>query len=289
MENSQLTTHNSTPDLLCIGFLCHDLYQGGNILGGTASYSSLMASHLGLKTAILTSVGNDFEFHDIFRSQGISICNKPAAKTTVFENIYNGEQRTQYIHDRSETLRPNDVPAFWKEVPIVKFCLIADEVDYSLLQYFPTALVAATIQGWLRQWDEKGKIRPKAMDWEKLQYVDIVFMSVDDIKGFENALPRIIDLVEIVVVTNGRHGAIVYANQEENHFPAYPIQEVDATGAGDIFAASFLFKYQETRDIAQAAAFAHAAASFIVETPGIQIPTKERIEERFSAYRSVVE
>ncbi|MCW5922029.1 MAG: hypothetical protein KIS77_06800 [Saprospiraceae bacterium] len=48
-------------NFLSIGHTCHDRLDARNILGGTASYSSLVAQkQLGLKTSILTSVGNAF-------------------------------------------------------------------------------------------------------------------------------------------------------------------------------------------------------------------------------------
>jgi len=274
------------PDLLCIGFSCHDLHKGKNILGGTASYSSIMASHLGVKTALLTSVGKDFEFLDVFKKRGIQVCNIPAEKTTVFENIYQDGQRIQYIYNRSTVLFPKDLPANWKNVPIVKFCLIADEVDFSFLQLFPKTLKAATIQGWLRQWDENGKISPKEIDWEILKFMDIVFLSEDDILGYESALPKIVEYVEILVMTKGKNGALVFHQGKEIAFPAFPVKEVDPTGAGDIFASSFLIKYQETNNITQATAFAHAAASFIVEDYGIKIPDVEAIQKRYESYLS---
>lgn len=123
----------STPEFLCIGFFCHDLHEGEYILGGTASYASLMASQLGKRTAVLTSVGNDFKYFEIFKKNGIEVLNKPAKKTTVFNNIYKNGNRIQYIYDPAEKLDLNDLPEYWKQIPIVKFCLIADEVDFSLL------------------------------------------------------------------------------------------------------------------------------------------------------------
>ncbi len=278
--------HSDVPDLLCIGFLCHDLYEGKYLLGGTASYSGIMASHLGMRTAILTSVGSDFGFHNIFAAAGIEIVNKAATRTTVFENIYKNGNRTQYIHHRAETLYPEDLPVHWASVPIVKFCLIADEADFSFLQYFPNALVAATIQGWLRQWNEKGRISPKEMDWKQLRFVDIVFMSEDDIAGFESAIPQIAGLVKILVMTKGGAGAEVYYEGKRFEFPAFQTNEVDPTGAGDIFAVSFLVKYRESESIADAIAFAHAAASLIVEDYGIKIPDLKTINERYRIYRS---
>lgn len=275
----------TSPDLLCIGFFCHDLHKKGHILGGTASYSSLMCSHLGQKTSVLTSVGSDFKYFDIFEKNGIQIYNKQAPKTTVFQNQYDDNgKRTQYIHHRSETLYYEDLPEDWKQAHVVKFCLIADEVDISLLNAFPNALIGATIQGWLRQWNDEGKIFPKQMDWEILKTVDIVFMSEEDIEDYESVIPTIVEYVKILVLTKGAEGATIFYNNQRFDFPAFPVNEVDPTGAGDIFAASFLVQYHKTKDIALSAAFAHAAASYIVEDLGINIPSIQKINTRFNEY-----
>ena len=279
------TNVTSIPDLLCIGFFCHDKHEDGFILGGTASYASLMASRLGKQTAVLTSVGTDFLFYDTFEKAGITITNKIATNTTIFHNIYQKGHRTQYIYSRANTLFAVDVPKLWQQTPIVKFCLIADEADVSLLTAFPNALIAATIQGWLRQWNETGKVSPKSMNWEVLKAVDIILLSDADIVGFEDVLPTIINLVKIVVMTKGKDGAMVFCNHQVYHFPAFPVDEVDPTGAGDVFAASFLVQYAESQDIALATSFAHAAASFVVEGVGVQLPSLAAIEQRWAAYR----
>lgn len=278
--------HNTLIDFLCIGHLCHDRYAGGNLLGGTASYVSLIARQLGRKPAILTSVGPDFEFFQVFEHSGIPVCNKAAAETTVFENIYHDGVRTQYLHARADTLKAGDVPAEWCRVPVALCCPIADEVDFSLLQAFPNALlVGATIQGWLRQWDGSHRVFAKTMDWSRLAGADVVILSDADIAGFEAALPQIAETVKVLVMTKGAAGAVVCQDGRRYHFPAFPVKEVDATGAGDVFAAAFLIRYSETRDIALSTAFAHCAASFVVEGVGVRnLPGPDLLLERFGEY-----
>lgn len=282
-----MNNNDSPIDYLCIGHVCHDRHSSQNILGGTAAYVSLVARQLGRKSAVLTSVGSDFEFFPVFAQKDIPLENKPAAETTVFENIYHNGIRTQYLHARAETLYPNDVPAEWSAVPVVQFCPIADEVDFSLLQAFPDALVGATIQGWLRQWDAQHHVSPKAMDWAQLAGVDVVILSDADITGFESALPEMAAAVGILVMTQGASGAVVFQNGQKFHFPAFPVNEVDATGAGDVFAAAFLIQYAETRDIVLATGFAHCAASFVVEGLGVKnLPGLDQIRERFDLYQA---
>ena len=279
-----------TPNFLCVGFFCHDVQETTYILGGTAAYASLIARKLmGTSVAVLTSVGEDFLFYEKFERAGITICNKRAEKTTVFNNVYQDGHRTQYIYERAETLTAADLPTAWRETPIVKMCLIADEVDATLMNSFPNALIAATIQGWLRKWDDSGKIAAKEMDWTLLEKVDIVLMSEVDIAGMEYVLPKIIESVAIVVVTKGAAGAVVYHQNETLFFPVFPVEEVDPTGAGDVFAVSFLVKYATTKSITQAATFAHVAASFVVEGVGVQLPDLEAINKRWKAYQLLLD
>ncbi|MBV6441990.1 MAG: hypothetical protein DYG98_02490 [Haliscomenobacteraceae bacterium CHB4] len=274
-----------TPHYLCIGHCCHDKVGNEVILGGTASYSSLVARQLGLHTGILTSVGDDFNFFQVFEDQGIRLWNKTAPQTTVFENIYQNGERIQYLHARAHTLCAEDIPAECLAAPIVLFCPIAGEVDFPVLRAFPRALKGATIQGWLRQWDDSGKVTPKAMDWSQLAAADVVIMSDADIRGFEPAIPAIASCVKVLVMTQGAKGAQVFSGGTQLQFPAYPVRELDATGAGDVFATAFLIKYAEENDISRAAAFAHCAASFVVEGTGINnLASMEQIEARYKKY-----
>ncbi len=275
---------STAPDFLCIGFFCHDLHQSQYILGGTAAYCSLMAANLHQKTAVLTSVGADFQFFSQFEQANVTIHNKEAAHTTLFENIYQDQIRTQYIHQRAETLYLQDLPDSFQKARIVKFCLIADEVDYALLKAFPEALVGASIQGWLRQWDQNGKVSPKAMDWEQLANIDVALMSKDDLIGFEEFIPKIASLVDVLVITNGGEDTLIYHAEEIHSFPCFPVEEVDPTGAGDIFAVAFLIRFAQTSSIQKAVAYAHVAASFVVEGIGVSLPSQNDIDQRLLEY-----
>lgn len=283
-----MQSNDFIPEVVCIGFFCHDVHQDGYILGGTASYASLLFQKLGKKTAVLTSVGGDFLFFNKFKKAGINIYNKLASKTTVFKNVYNEHnERIQFISSRALTLYQADIPISWKQVPLVKLCLIADELDISILSAFPNAIVGATIQGWLRQWNEQGKITPKSMNWEWLQYIDVVLFSEDDIIGFEDKLSLITEYVKVAVMTKGKDGAIVYYNKQATHFPAFPVTQIDPTGAGDVFATAFLYHYSTHNEIDLAAAYAHSAASFVVEGLGVQLPSKVAVDKRFQKYRNL--
>ena len=273
------------PQLLCIGHMCHDRIDGGYRLGGTASYSSLMSAHLGVSTVLVTSVGGDFKYWNQIAEYPVISHNVEARQTTEFENVYTDLGRTQYMHQRASTISSADIPTKWLPIPTVLLCLIADEIDSSVVPLFTDALVAASIQGWMRQRDHiSGKISPKELDLSLLHGIDMVFLSKDDIGGDLDILKSLCEAVDTVVMTDGANPVQIYRGKSLIEMPVYPIQEVDPTGAGDIFAASFVIHYSRTESILLAGAYAHSAASYVVEHQGIYLPPAADIQSRYTAY-----
>jgi len=276
-------------DYLCIGHVCQDIVEEGFALGGSASYCSIAANSLGKKAGVLTSFGEDFQFLSTF--QDIAIHNKKASKTTVFENVYHPTHRTQYIFERANTILLKDLPTSLKNVGLVHLAPIADEVDFSLKSAFhPDTIIAATPQGWMRQWNEKTReISPKIMDWSLLNGIDILILSDEDIAGYEHLFPTIIEHTKIVVLTRGEQSATVHFDKKQLDFPVYATKIVDPTGAGDTFATGFLVKYLATKDITQAMAYGHVVASFCIEAKGLEgLKNLEKVEERFEEYLNKV-
>ena len=70
--------------------------------------------------------------------------------------------------------------------------------------------------------------------------------------------------------------------------PAWPSQEQEPTGAGDVFAATFLLALQEEKEPLEAAQFAACAASFVVEGPGVTgvFESRAEVEARLTDYRT---
>lgn len=275
-----------TIDYLCIGHVCQDIVPDGFALGGTVSYSSITAHLLGKKTGILTSFSDDFSFLSSF--QDISIHNKKSVATTIFKNAYDeGPERVQYIFQRAETIYPSDIPTAYLDAPLIHIGPIADEVDFSIIKSFsPTTIIAATPQGWLRQWDEKTrKISPKILDWNKLKGIDILILSDEDILGYEALFPSIVEQIPIVVLTRGDKSATVFKDGQQQDFPTYPTNVVDPTGAGDTFATGFLVKYLSTKNITQAMSYGHVVASFCIESKGLEgLKNLDKVEKRYQKY-----
>lgn len=50
---------------------------------------------------------------------------------------------------------------------------------------------------------------------------------------------------EIVVITDGKNGGILYQGEEVRHYPAFPVKVADSNGAGDVFHGAFAAAMQK--------------------------------------------
>ncbi len=273
--------------LLCVGLCCHDVKGKGLILGGTASYCSLFAKTQDLEIQVLTSVGDDFEFYDRFFDAGIPIHNIVALRTTVFENIYAGAARMQYMHARAGDIALSDLPEEVMDNDIVLVGTIANEVNLSEVSLLNGSFTVGALQGSMRTWNEEGLIGATPLDYTILENFDLIILSEDDIAGLDRPIEQIRAQIEHLVITRGAKGASVYLNGKEFFYPSFPAREVDATGAGDLFTIAYLLEYYRTNDATQACIYAQCAASLIVEVVGnSEIPEEQVIRERMNAYRT---
>jgi len=82
---------------------------------------------------------------------------------------------------------------------------------------------------------------------EALRHADLLFANESEACALskattaEEAFKHLKGVVPSLVVTNGPHGAYVRHAGVETHVPAFPSEPKDLTGAGDMFAGSFLY------------------------------------------------
>jgi sugar/nucleoside kinase (ribokinase family) len=266
-------------DYLVIGHITYDLTPFGPRLGGTASYAALTAAALGLRVGIVTSWGAELPLDAL---RGFPIVNLPTEHSTTFENIYTSERRIQILHHLAPKLGLNLVPEAWRSANIVHLGPVAQEVEPNLVRYFTDSLIGITPQGWLRAWDERGHVYPT--EWPEAAFVlgqaGAGVISVEDVAGNEERIEEMAAACRVLAVTENTHGARLYWNGDVRRFPAPKVTEVDATGAGDIFAAAFFHRLYTTRDPWEAARFATHLASLSVTRPGLEgIPTPAEIHD----------
>ncbi len=267
-------------DYLVIGYVTQDVTPNGLRLGGTAAYSTLTARALGLRVGVVTSANKETSMKAL---DGIPIVSIPSEYATTFENIYNSEEgRTQILHHQAQHISYDLIPEIWRSASIIHLGPVAQEMDSELPNNFLPSFLGVTPQGWMRTWNEDGHILP--CKWQNadsiLPKADAVVISREDVDGDEELIETIARQTQILAVTEAEAGAVLYWNGDRRRFRAPEVEEVDATGAGDIFATAFFIRLHETRDPWEAARFATQLSARSVTRVGLDgIPTQQEIEE----------
>lgn len=256
-------------DYLAIGHISADISPTGPQLGGTVSFSGRLAQALGCETAVLTSSSADFSWQH--HLEGIRLHTIVASQTTTFENVYTVNGRIQTLHAQAAPILPAHVPDDWQRADIVHLAPIANEIDPAVIRHFSNSLVGLTPQGWMRRWDKNGRVYPA--DWpearEVLPLAAAVILSHEDLRD-DTQLEQFRQWARLLVVTKGYDGCTIYFEDEIRHLPTRRAQEINATGAGDIFAAAFFIRLHQTGGNPwEAGRFANDIAARSVELDGI--------------------
>ena len=105
--------------------------------------------------------------------------------------------------------------------------------------------------------------------------VDLLFgnedelMSLYEVESMDEALRAVRQDCSLAVVTVGADGCIVVTPDDVLRAPAQPVDHVlDTTGAGDLFAAGFLFGYTRHRSLAECAQFGAIGAAEVISHVG---------------------
>ena len=105
--------------------------------------------------------------------------------------------------------------------------------------------------------------------------IDIVFANETEIKAlyktqsFSGAIDAARQDCPLVVVTRSEKGSVIVQGQDTIEVPAHPVNSViDVTGAGDLYAAGFLFGHTTGKPLAQCARLGSLAAAEVISHVG---------------------
>ncbi len=106
-------------------------------------------------------------------------------------------------------------------------------------------------------------------------HVDILFANEDEIKSlyetdtFEEALAIVRNKCEISALTRSEKGSVIVRGDAVTEVKAEPVAKVlDTTGAGDVYAAGFLYGYTEGMSMAQCGQLGSIAAAEVISHIG---------------------
>lgn len=118
--------------------------------------------------------------------------------------------------------------------------------------------------------------------------VDLVFANEGELRSlyqtpdFDSALKQLREDATLGIVTRGEQGCVVASNEGVITVPAFPIKSlVDTTGAGDLFAAGFLFGLVRQAGYENAGRLGALAAAEVIQHIGArpQVSLKQLAEQ----------
>jgi sugar/nucleoside kinase (ribokinase family) len=267
-----------TPDILIAGHIAKDRTATGWRPGGGVLYAAAQAARLGFTAGVVTACSAELRPADVLSDVDWHVL--PSEATTTFENVYEDGVRRQRLLATASPLGLQDIPRDWLDAPIVLLTSLFHEIDDWMAPALARrgALVSLGAQGWLRRL-EGDRVLPMPFESSPAWLAgEAVFVSEEDLLDSQR-VAEWRSQVPIVVLTRGYRGCTVWEASGRHDISAAHVEEVDPTGAGDVFAAAFLICYAEDRDVLQAARFATAAAALAVRGEGISaIAGRDEIE-----------
>lgn len=213
--------------------------------GHTGDFVALGLHALGLRAHHLDLVGDDHEgdlVRALHRDCGIPLTEVPSpAGTKRAVNLVGPDGRRLSLYDSCRSYEADRLP----EATVQALASTSRHAHVSLTHPCAHALPAlraagVTISTDLHDWDGANPYH------EPFAYTaDLVFLSTVSLADPERTMRRIAERgrAEAVVATAGAEGAYLLVEDRLTHLPAVapPAPVVDSNGAGDAFAAGFLF------------------------------------------------
>ena len=118
--------------------------------------------------------------------------------------------------------------------------------------------------------------------WSLLEggQIDILFANQDEARVLTGLPPKeaadlLVVYCPIAVVTIGEKGSIISYRSGQLKCPAYKVNAVDTTGAGDLFISGFLHGYLNDKPLLTCAEWGSLLASVVIQSFGTEIPDEQ--------------
>ena len=258
----------------------------GRVLSGCSTNACLAAKRLGLKrVGLVGCIGTDYRsrFKAEMEGFGVEVSVDEASKETGgFHLVYDEKgDRTLDVLGVAGRIRPESFPEEFLQAKFILIGPILGEVDQELVDYLRSSTSSKLFldpQGLIRTIGDNNRIVHKC---DSDQFAKIA-RKVDFIKPNEPesrtitgetdellSLSRLREMSEAVpIITLAERGSVLFDDGELRRIPPYPTNAIDPTGAGDVYAGSFITHYSGGASLAVAGMYASAAASIKIEQVG---------------------
>lgn len=265
----------AAPDVLLIGHVTRDLIGRRSALGGTVAFAAQAASCLGVRCAVVTAAPKAFGLLAPLRvDPAIEMVEVPTHRETTFHLSYTPTGRHLRVSHRAPSLTLGDVPQRLRRVPLAFVAPLLGECGRDIVQGLQARVVLCTIQGWLRALGANGAVMPALTELvtHPPGNLSVVVFSELDHPDSEALAVNLARLGVLVALTRSTQGVSLYGADhtgERIDVAAAPAQEIDPTGAGDVFGLVFGLALAGGASPTRAAQQAVIAAARVVEGPGL--------------------
>lgn len=239
--------------------------------GSPAMYmAKVYQQFAGITTQIIAPYGPDFLQY--LKKISIYPSKPPGEKTLIYRNLSQGTIRTQKALNReyAESLPiTNELQALIAASDVLFFAPLTPDYSIQYVHYLMNSAKKETVkillpQGYYRSFDSENNVHQREFKEATalLPLFDFVIVSEQDhfaINDFAKDWAQYIQ----VIVTKGDKGVDYYHGKDKLSIPTKPVLPeniIDSVGSGDIFSASFGYKYFETKDVKKSLEFANTIA-----------------------------
>jgi len=256
-------------DLICFGELLWDIFPNGKVIGGAPYNITNRATALGLKTSVITSIGNDELGDEILNL--IKKNNVDTSFIQTHETLPTSEVRIK-VGQGGEPTYDIIRPVAWDDVHINDEIISAVKASqsfvysslglrdhrscdalFSLLPYAQFKICDINLRD--------GHYKKETI-LRMLRHADVLRTNEHELEVISSwlglqGLDRKEQMKKIsthydykfVLSSLGEHGAVCLQGDNFYTQPVYKVDVVDTVGAGDAFLASFIYSYLHGRDL----------------------------------------
>ncbi len=297
--------------LLVIGSVAFDaietpLGKTDKIIGGAATYISMVSSYLVNKVNLVAVVGDDFpqQHIDLLQQMGVDtegLQIKKGEKSFFWSGKYDNDMNSRdTLVTELNVLGTFDpvIPDSYQSCEYLMLGNLSPQVQISVINRLnnrPKLVAMDTMNFWM----------DVALDdlKETLKMVDVLTINDEEARQLsgEYSLKKASRVIramgpKYLIIKKGEHGALLFYEEQVFFAPAMLLEDVfDPTGAGDTFAGGFIGWLAMTDNISfenmkRAIIYGSAMASFCVEkfgTENIINIDEQLLKERVQAFREL--
>ena len=264
-------------------------------LGGLASIALIAAARLGARTKLIGRTGDD-ENGEFIRAtlhrEGVDaarLLRQPGTESHVSVILVDAATGERSIITRPPTGAPVAAGEIRREEIVSAKVLFVDTVNALTMQ----------AAGWAREAGIRVVLDPGLPYAEIKPLLDLVDVPIVPEAWARALMPakppgavaqRLVDEgADIAVVTLGERGSVVCWHGGRAEIPAYAVEVVDTTGAGDAYHGAFMYALLQGWDVARMAGFASAVGSLNCRALGGRsaLPRRAEVEAMLAADRRI--